>query len=249
MRKNELKMYCQMFLVCFLFSQILLASSTSAFHYFKQGHPTFQLGGYYSSQGKEQHINIATLIGDEFTVENNHGSHVFAGFGYFIDGQENAIMTMAYGINAFFLAPTSIYGRIVQENLFTNLSYDYKVRHIPIYILAKSTINTQSPSYSVTIDVGLGPNFMTTSSFQEHSLDGGITIPDNAFSDHTSTTFSATSGINIQFNDMFDKALFACGYRFFFLGQGRLQVSNSQILNTLTTGDSYANAVMCSITV
>jgi hypothetical protein len=46
---------------------------------------------------------------------------------------------MTYGINAFYLAKASVSGSIIQENLFENLSYHYKVTHYHVYAVAKST--------------------------------------------------------------------------------------------------------------
>ena len=45
----------------------------------KQGHPLLQLGGYWSTLGSEQHIDILSLIGDEFTVTKRGGSNGLVG--------------------------------------------------------------------------------------------------------------------------------------------------------------------------
>lgn len=89
---------------------------------------------------------------------------------------------------------------------------------------------------------------MRADGFQEHSLDG-ITIPDNIFSSHTSTVFSATVGFGVKMKHVFGPAPLECGYRFFYLGQGNLEPSSNQVLNALNTGSVYANALICSITV
>jgi hypothetical protein len=216
---------------------------------FTHGHAVVQLGGYWSSQGKAKHINIDGLIGDDFTVSSGTGSSGLVGLGYFIDGQQKDLFNIAYGINAFYLAQTGVSGNVVQEGLFTNLSYGYHVTHYPVYAVAKSTVNTKSQKHALTIDLGIGPNFMRTDGFQEHSLDGGITIPDNVFSGRTTTTFSAMTGVGIKFNNFFGPAPLECGYKFFYLGQGSFNKKTNQLLNTLNTGSDYANAVMCSITV
>lgn len=214
----------------------------------KQGHAIIQLGGYWSNQGQTQHINIQDVIGDEFTVNSHNGSNGSVGLGYFLDGQDNRFFKMSYGINAFYLPKTSVTGNVIQENLFTNLSYQYNLTHYPIYAIAKSTINTKFPQYALTIDAGIGPNFMRADGFQEHSLDG-ITIPDNIFSSHTSTTFSATAGFGVKINHVFGSAPLECGYRFFYLGQGTFNKTTRQVLNALNTGSNYASAILCSITV
>lgn len=214
----------------------------------KQGHAIIQFGGYWSNQGQTQHINIQDLIGDEFTITSHSSSNGLVGLGYFIDGEEKPFLKMSYGVNAFYLAKTAVTGNVIQENLFTNLSYHYNLTHYPVYAIAKSTINTKFPKYALTIDAGIGPNFIRADGFQEHSLDG-ITIPDNIFSSHTSTTFSATMGFGVKINQVFGPAPLECGYRFFYLGQGNFNRASDQVLNVLNTGSNYANALMCSITV
>lgn len=215
----------------------------------KHGHAVLSLGGYWSTQGEQQHINIQGLIGDKFTITNNHSSNGLVGLGYFVDGQEKDFFKMSYGVNAFYLAKNSVTGNVIQENLFTNLSYHYNVTHYPVYAIAKSTVQTKSSKYAFTVDAGIGPNFINTNGFKESSLDGGITVPDNAFSGRTSTTFSATAGVGVKLNRVFGEAPLECGYRFFYLGQGDFKKNTNQLLNTLNTGSSYANAVICSLTV
>lgn len=214
----------------------------------KHGHAVLQLGGYWNIAGTQQHTNIDDLIGDEFTITHSNGGNGLVGLGYLIDGQERARFKMAYGVNAFYLAKTRVAGQVIQENLFANLAYQYKVTHYPVYAVAKSIIQTGFPNQSLTLDAGIGPNFMQTNGFKESSLDG-ITIPDNIFSSRTTTTFSATIGAGIRLNQVFGQAPLECGYRFFYLGQGHFNKKTSQVVNTLNTGADYANAVMCSITV
>jgi len=237
-----------------LSSAVLFTITTQVFSfnikdYLAHGHVVGQLGGFWSTQGKSQHVNMATLIGDNFTVTSSNDGNGLGGVGYFIEGQEYNLFKMAYGINGFYLAKTSVMGNVVQENLFTNLSYGYNVTHYPVYAVAKSTIPVKSQKYALTIDAGIGPNFMRVSNFQEKSLDGGMTIPDNIFSNHTTTTFSAMTGIGVKINNVFGTLPLECGYKFFYLGQGRLRINNNQVLTALNTGSDYANALMCSLTV
>jgi hypothetical protein len=214
----------------------------------KHGHAVVQLGNYWSTQGKSQQINISGLIGDKFSVSNRDSNNGLVGLGYFIDGQTTPYFNMMYGLNAFYLAGTKVMGNVVQENLFTNLAYQYKVTHYPLYAVAKSVIYIKSPKHAVTLDVGIGPNFMETNGFKEASL-GSNTNPDNIFSNRTTTTFTATVGAGLRFNQFFGEAPLECGYRFFYLGQGHLNKATDQVLNSLNTGAAYANAVTCSITV
>lgn len=97
----------------------------------KKGHTVVQLGNYWSTQGKSQHINITGAIGDQFTVTNRDSNNGLFGFGYFIDGQINPYFNMTYGLNAFYLAGTKVMGVFIQENVYTNLAYQYKVTHYP----------------------------------------------------------------------------------------------------------------------
>lgn len=136
----------------------------------------------------------------------------------------------------------------LQEQTFTNLSYGYNVTHYPLYFVAKSTLHTKFPKKDVTLDVGIGPNFMSTSNFHEASL-GANTNPDHIFAGTTTTTFTATVGLGLKFNQFFGTSPLECGYRFFYLGQGNFKALTNQTLNTLNTGPDFANAVMCSITV
>ena len=213
------------------------------------GHAVVQLGGYWSSQGASQHININGLVGDNFTVTSGQSSNGLVGLGYFMDGQARDFFKMTYGVNAFYLAPTGVSGQVVQENLFTNLSYRYNITHYPVYAVAKSAITTRYLKHDLTLDVDIGPNFMRSSGFREQSLDGGITLPDHAFSSHTTTTFTAMVGAGLKFANFFGQAPLECGYKFYYLGQGHLNTSSNQIQNRFSTGSDYANAVMCSISV
>ncbi len=212
------------------------------------GKTSLQLGGYWSSQGQAQHINIQDLIGDNFSVTKRQDSNGLVGVSYFVDGFQKEKFNFNYGINAFYLGKTAVNGTVTQEDLFTNLAYGYHLSHVPVLAVVKSSLDLKSPQYAVTIDVGIGPNFMFANDFQEYSLDG-ITVPDYIFSSHTTTTFSAMAGIGVKYKNFFGQAPLECGYKFFYLGQGNFNTVNSQVINTLNTGSDFANALMCSITV
>lgn len=231
-----------------------ITTSSPAHSYFlptlstlKSGHALIQLGGFGSTQGASQHINIEGLIGDAFAVTKRGDGNALVGLGYFIDGKGMGSLAMSYGINGYYLARTSVSGTVTQENLFTNLSYGYHLTHYPVYAMAASTIPLKSTKQSITLDVGIGPNFMQAGGFQEASLDNGVTLPDAAFSGRTTTTFSATVGLGIRINNVFGKVPLECGYRFFYLGQGHFNTETSQLQNTLSTGNAYANALLCGI--
>ncbi|KTD55876.1 hypothetical protein Lsan_3428 [Legionella santicrucis] len=215
----------------------------------KQAHIVFQAGGYWSHQGKAQHIDIDGLIGDDLTLSKRDGSNGLVGLGYYIDGHNSGRVQFSYGVNFFYLPKTSVSGAVFQEDLFTNLSYGYNLTHYPVYAAVKAKKSLSVPNLFLTVDAGIGPNFMRAGGFSEHSLDGGITTPDNAFSGHTSTTFSTTAGVGLQLANVFGEMPLECGYRFFYLGQGRLSKNTDQIINNLHTGSSYANAVLCAVRV
>lgn len=244
-----------LFLACFIspmvFSATTISSSAPSSFYSKlaQGHLMLELGGYQGTQGETQHINIKNLIGDTFTHANQNKNNVVVGLGYFVDGKSWNSVHMSYGINAFYLAPITVSGDVIQEDIFTNLSYSYALRHFPIYAMIKSVIDLKSPNYAVTLDAGMGPNFMKAYSFSESSLDGGITIPEHPFSANTTTTFSATVGVGLKINHALAQLPVECGYRFFYLGRGHLTANNSQVLDNLSTGNTYANAILCSVSI
>lgn len=228
-------------------SSVNPTSTSPVFPGFRQGHLVVQGGGFWSHQGKSQHVNIEGLIGDQFTVKRHNDSNGMFGLGYFFDGRNVERFDLNYGLNFFYFPKTKVSGVVEQENLFTNLSYAYKISHYPVYVAAQAKTKLFTSNLFLTLDAGIGPNFMSTSKFKEHSLDGGITLPDNAFSGHTTTTFSATVGAGLQLGQVLGNMPLECGYRFFYLGQGRLSKSTNQLINTLHTGSVYANAVLCSI--
>jgi opacity protein-like surface antigen len=206
----------------------------------------FQIGGFEAYQGESNNIGIQGLIGDQFTITRHHDQNILLGLGYFIEGYKNNWINLMYGLNAFYLFQTSVAGNVIQEDRFTNLSYHYQVNNLPIYLAGKAIINN-SDRFNLVLNLGIGPNFMTAENFSEGSLDGGITIPDNAFNSHTQVAFSASAGIGIRYNNLFGCVPVEVGYRYFYLGKGHLNKANDQIDNNLNTGSGYANALVISI--
>lgn len=214
----------------------------------KKGHLVIQGGGFWSSQGKNQAINILYLSGNQYTVNNRNPGNGLFGLGYYLDGFNKSRWDLAYGLNAFYLGSTSVSGTIVQEQLYTNLMYSYKTQNIPLYVAAKAKIKTNNEKYNVMIDVGIGPNFMRVSQYNETPLTS-YSQPYNNFTAHNNVAFSATAGIGLRLNNVFGKTPLECGYRFFYLGQGQLAINNNQYLNALKTGDTFANAIVCAVTI
>ncbi len=235
-------------ILCLTSSTVFSADENPFLSTLTQGHLAFELGGYRGTQGNTQHINIQGLIGDTFTVDNRHYNNLITGLGYFFDGKNLGCLNMSYGVNAFYLTPTSVTGNVIQENLFNNLSYHYSIINYPMYVMAKSAINLQSP-FVLTIDAGVGPNLMRTYNFHEISLDGGITIPDVIFSPNTTATFTATIGASLKMHHDIGQLPIEIGYRFFYLGQGYFKTNNNRVLNKLNTGNVYANAIFVSLSI
>ncbi len=212
------------------------------------GEPVVQIGWFSATQGKSQHIDIEGLIGDDFSVDHHSSQNLLVGLGYYFDWIDKPQMSLRYGINAFYLAPIKVKGDVTQENLFTNLSYHYTRTNYPIYFSAKALVPCTMCS-DLVIDLGIGPNIVSTHGFKERSLDGGITLPDHIFSGKTVVVFSATAGLGWRMNNVFGNHALEIDYRFFYLGEGRLKKVNNQVRNTLRTGNSYANAIMLSISI
>jgi hypothetical protein len=211
------------------------------------GEVPIQVGVFNASQGKAQNINIVDLIGNHYTVNNHNMTNGLVGLGYFIKGYTAERYQINYGINGFYFGKAPVSGTIVQEQLFTNLSYNYSIKHLPVYLAAKAIVNNNSSRYNVTLDAGVGPNFMQVGHYSEMPLND-FSLPDNGFTANNSLAFSATAGIGLRLNNTFGKAPLECGYRFFYLGQGQLNINNTQIVNTIKTGNTYANAFICSVT-
>ncbi len=222
-------------------------STNSSYFDLKHGHAVVQLGGFWGDQGEAQDINIEGLVGNHYTLNNHNLSNGLVGLGYYLDGLAYDRFQLAYGLNAFYLGGTSVNGDVLQEHLYSNLYYHYDIQNTPLYWDAKAIVKTNSEKYNLTLDAGIGPNFMRTSNYSETPLDA-YTIPDDAFSAHNNVTFSATAGVGLRFNNIFGTAPLECGYRFFYLGKGQLASNNTQLINTVTTGNTYANALLCAIT-
>src|SRR3990167_10539823 len=93
----------------------------------KQGHPMLQLGGYWGIAGDTQHINIEGLVGNTYKANNQTDGNGLVGVGYFLDWRTVRFMQLSYGLNWFYLPKTRYSGTVTQENLFTNLSYQYDI--------------------------------------------------------------------------------------------------------------------------
>ncbi len=208
--------------------------------------PTLHVGWFTANQGKSQHVGIDGLIGDDFSVSKSSDQNFLVGLGYYFNALSRKNVSLLYGLSAFYLAPTKVKGKVTQERLFTNLSYQYSRTNYPIYASAKALFHCSKRS-DVSIDLGIGPNIASSGSFKEKSLDGGVTIPDaNMFSRKNVVSCSATAGLGWKVTVLKYLSL-EMDYRFFYLGEGKLKKANDQVKNNLSTGNSYANALIFSI--
>lgn len=233
-----------------LTAALFMSVTASAWSFdLKGGHVMMEAGVFNNSQGKSQNIYIRDLLGDRFSVSRHHDTSGLFGIGYLLNGPTYSLFHLSYGINAFYLPKTSVKGTITQEFLYTNLAYRYGVSHVPIYATLRATSPHHSDQYALTFDAGVGPNMNMGTGYRDHSIDNGITFPDHAFLNRTRTTLSGMAGVGLQFNHVIGNAPVEVGYRFFYLGDGRLHRRTSDLLNTLKTGESYANALVFKVIV
>lgn len=230
-------------ILCMLLSLPLSCSAMGL----KHGMIPVQLGGFISSPGTSQHINIEGLVGNLYTVQDHHTSNGLFGIGYYMHGADKERFELNYGINGFYFGKSSVSGSVVQEDLFTNLTYNYSIHNLPVYLAAKAIVKNTNKQYNVTLDAGIGPNFIKTSHYSEGALNS-FSLPSNGFAGDSRVAFSAMAGIGVRLNEIFGKAPLECGYRFFYLGAGQLNPTNNQILNRIKTGNNYANGFICSVT-
>jgi len=224
----------------------LLLPLTSLAYDLPPGFTSLEFGLFNSVQGEPQDIDIQGLIGNQYTVNNDHAANGFIGIGYFFEALKNNDWQLAYGLSGYYFGPTAVKGTIVQEHAFSNLDYSYNIQNTPIYLATKAKFK-QSDRYDLTLDAGIGVNFMRISDYNETPTNS-YTLPDNAYSSNNTTAFSAMSGVGIRFNNVLGKNSLECGYRLFYLGHGQLDSSNDQVLTPLKTGNVYANALVFTLT-
>ncbi|MDR3442679.1 MAG: hypothetical protein P4L65_06635 [Legionella sp.] len=214
----------------------------------RKGHFIAQIGGYGADQEATQTIRLPqNVFSSRYTVDSSNQGSGLVGVGYFFNGPlllEHAQLT--YGANAFFLGQTSVNGRIVENNL-RNFAYRYNIQHLPLYFAAKALINTNYDKFKLALDAGIGPDFMSLSGYREVALNSSIAR--RPFSDTNQAIFSATAGISIRFSPSPESLPIECGYRFFYFGQGQFDIRSHQANNALQTGNGYANAVVCGVSI
>ncbi len=231
---------------CALFCAILSLTSFAQASNLSSGHPTVAVGGYWSSQGESQSININASKGDYFTVTDGNGRNGLVGVGYFLNSTDYDYFELSHGLNFFYLPKTSVSGQVIQEQRYNNLAYSYTITHYPLYVTSQVKLTPETLPYALNMNIGIGPNFISTGNFTEKSIRTN-SVPHNAFIGDSQVTFSATAGMALEFNALNTYAL-ACGYRFFYLGKGTFTKQTNQILTDLSTGSNYANAIICGVT-
>jgi hypothetical protein len=205
-----------------------------------------QFGGFIASEGKAQVINASSLRGNGYTLNNNNEGNALFGVGYYFNGIARDRIDINFGLDWLYMLSTPVSGFINQEQIFQNLSYKYNVRNMPLYVAAKAKYKDSKDRLDWIFDIGVGPNFIRTSGYNESSLTD-FTIPNNTFTANNNVAFTAMAGIGIRAHNAFGKIPLECGYRFMYLGEGQLQINNNQISNTLSTGHGYANSIVCGI--
>lgn len=244
--------YCVASLVLAIFCPPVSASSDGAQNhsnmtsYLKSGNVVLQLGAFQGVQGRSQHIDIPGAIGDDFSVNSRTDYNALVGIGYFLPWKTQPAYQLSYGLNLFYLPEMEVKGDVAQESTFTNMSYQYKISHLPLFFDVRGLLHTSSSNYDILLDAGVGPNFMFLKHFRETALNAS-TVPDDPFSNTTDVRVSATIGVNVRINNLAKDHPVDCGYRFFYLGKGEFNHS-VQVSDSLDTGHTFANALMCSIT-
>lgn len=213
------------------------------------GHFILQAGGFMSNPGESQDVHIRYILGDQYTVNSHQDHKAVFGLGYLLRGFESPALRMDFGANAFYLTKTTVNGEIIQEHQFTNLGYRYEITHIPVYAVVKAAVKNKSDKLALTLDAGLGPNFNKTNRFQEWPINQSDAIPDYAYSGTSNTAFSATAGIGVKINRVLGDIPLECGYRFFYLGNGKFNKRSEQWLTNLDTGSVYAQALICGVAI
>ena len=229
-------------------SKLSSSSFNTVVEQFKSRRMQFGLlaGGYRGTQGTGQHVAINGLVGDYYSVTNPNVSGGIVGLSYYIKSLalDNPDYELQYSISSFFLSSGTVVGYITQENIVTNLKYQYQLSNIPGYLGVKLTKLNEDSRINIAFDLGVGANRVSTSLFYDTRLTA-YSFPDFFFTGASNYTFSITTGLGLRLENAFGKNPLECGYRFFYLGQGQLDSTNTLVSNGLKTGNNYANVFAC----
>ena len=231
-----------------LWSALLPLASASALE-MPPGELGLSLGGANLQLGKNhQLIGIQNTFGNIHQSINNNKVVFTGGGSYLFNTFSSTNMNILLGASAYYLNDTNANGLILLERTFPNLSYGYEIRNIPLYATAKAAWHDTSKKLSLVADAGIGINFIKTKDYLEHSLDNGVTIPNQAFSNESEVKFSAMTGIGIRMNNLWKTASVEVGYKYFYLNEGKLN-PRPQVINQLKTGNINAHALMITFIV
>jgi len=226
----------------------LLALSTPATHAFHlpPGQLNLSLGGAYITQGQDQLININKTFGNIYAVSQESDTVFLAGAGYLFNVFEKAPVDISLGASVYYLSLAKVQGVIYLERTFPNLAYEYKTTNVPLYAHAKGVWKGQDERVSLVVDAGVGPNFIKTQDYHERSIDGGVTIPNQAFRGETEVKLSAMAGIGLRMNHIWKDKSLEVGYKYFYLNEGKLN-PRPQVLNHLKTSNADAHALTLTL--
>ncbi|MDF1677465.1 MAG: hypothetical protein P1U32_02080 [Legionellaceae bacterium] len=202
------------------------------------------IGGFVSSQGINQHVNITGLVGNEYSPSKKNGGNVIVGAGFLRPAGTYETFDVEYGVQIYYLPSVTAGGNIAIENVLPNLAYKYSMSFLPLYANLKLNINTEFEKTKVTLDFGIGPDFMRLNSYREIALTNA-TIPNDFYSSQSQTQFATLFGVGLK-SDKFNNATLELAYRFFYLGNGHFSPNNNLVLTRFKTGPIYANAVTLS---
>ncbi|MCH9756549.1 MAG: hypothetical protein K0U37_05095 [Gammaproteobacteria bacterium] len=200
------------------------------------------IGGFFSHQGVEQHINLNGLVGNDYSPTRRNSGNVIVGVGLLRPGTSYKTVDFEYGVQLYYLSGTTTSGVISIENVLPNLSYSYTTTFLPLYANVKANIETQFDKTKLTLDVGVGPDFMTLTRYREAPRTAA-TIPNSFYSRQTKTQFATLFGVGLKSDKFADGGSLEIAYKFFYLGQSKFTPNNNQVLNSLNTGSVFANAI------
>lgn len=204
------------------------------------------IGGFISHQGIDQHINLNGLVGNHYYPTQKNSGNVIVGAGFLIPATSYKTVDFEYGLQLYYLPGTITSGGIKIEDVLPNLNYKYTMSYLPLFANLKANIATKYDKTKLTLDFGVGPDFMSFYNYREQPLTTA-TIPNRFFSRQTATEVAALFGVGVKSDRLPGGGSFEIGYRFFYLGTAEFTPNNSQVLNNFKTGAMYANALTLTV--
>ena len=206
------------------------------------------LGGTRGTVGEAQHVDIEGVIGDYFSIEDGKINGGIIGFTHYLESKEfdSDHFSLDYTLSVFYFPEKRVSGFVTQENLVTNLDYEYTLANVGSYVGIRVMNNRDASRFNYAFNLEFGMVQIITDGFVERSLTP-YSVPDFIFKGKTTSSFSANTGVAARLNDVFGGNTLECGYRFFYLGKGSLATRNDRVANGLSTGQNYTNAFLCSL--